>query len=274
MRMSTSDVVFAGSIPATYDRYLGPLLFEPYAQDLAERLRDLSQGRVLEIAAGTGIVTRALVKALPPSVQIIATDLNPAMLDIAATRLKAPNVIWQQADAQELPFEEAEFDAVVCQFGVMFFPDRVGSYREALHVLQPGGRLLFNVWGKLEDNEASQVVSDAVAEVFPGDPPRFLARTPFGYANLDLIRDELEVAGFERIEIEAVTKVSRAPSSHDVATGLCQGTPLRSEIEARAPNRLQEVTDQVIQVLEARYGSSGLEAPMRAYVVSARSPQP
>jgi ubiquinone/menaquinone biosynthesis C-methylase UbiE len=272
MTMSTSDAVFAGSIPATYDRYLGPIFFEPYAEDLAERLRGLSKGRILEIAAGTGIVTRALVQALPRSVQIVATDLNPAMLDVAAGRLNAPNVTWQQADAQELPFEEAEFDAVVCQFGVMFFPHREGSYRQTLQVLQPGGRFLFNVWGKLEDNEVTQAVAQAVAEIFPDDPPRFLERTPFGYADPDLIRDELEVAGFGRIAVEAVEKVSRAPSPRDVAIGLCQGSPLRSEIEARAPHRLDEVTDQVAEVLRARYGSSMLEAPMKAYVVSAWSP--
>jgi SAM-dependent methyltransferase len=271
--MSTTDVIFAGSIPELYDRYLGPLLFEPYAEDLARRLDDLRAGRVLEIAAGTGIVTRALTRVLPSTVEIVASDLNQAMLDRAATRLNTPNVRWQQADAQELPFEEAEFEAVVCQFGVMFFPNKEASHREVLHVLVPGERYIFNVWGRMEDNEVSQTVSQAVAALFPDDPPRFFERTPHGYADTDLIRRDLEVAGFERVEIEAVEKISRAPSAREAAIGLCQGTPLRTEIEARAPDRLDEVSAKAAEDLSRRFGSAAIETRMNAYVVSAWSPR-
>ena len=138
--MTASDAAFAGSIPALYEQYLGSLLFQPFAEDMAGRLRDVTSGRVLETAAGTGIVTRALVKVLPPQVEIIATDLNQAMLDLAQTKLQAPNVTWRQTNAQTLPFEDSSFDAVVCQFGVMFFPDKQAAFREALRVLKPGGR--------------------------------------------------------------------------------------------------------------------------------------
>jgi ubiquinone/menaquinone biosynthesis C-methylase UbiE len=267
--MSATDATFAGSIPATYEQYLGPLLFEPYAEDLAERCRDL-RGRILETAAGTGIATRALAQSLPPSVEIIATDLNQAMLDLAATRLRAPNVRWQQADAQAPPFEDAAFDAVVCQFGVMFLPDKLKGYQEALRVLKPGGRFTFNIWNSLAANEISRCVADAVAALFPDDPPRFLERTPYGHSDADLIRDHLEQTGFVQIDIEAVEKISRAPSPWEPAIGLCQGTPLRSEIEARDPSQLHEATDKAAQAIAARFGQSAVEGRMRAYVITAR----
>jgi len=268
--MSATDTAFAGSIPSIYEHYLGPLLFQPYADDLAARLRDLPQGRILETAAGTGIVTRALAKVLPRSVDIVATDLNQAMLDVAATQLQAPNVTWKQADAQTLPFEDAAFDAVVCQFGVMFFPDKTGAYREALRVLRPGGRYLFAVWDRLDANPVSQVVSDAMAQFFPDDPPRFFERIPFGYSNPDRIRGEMQQAGFGHVEIETVKKSTQAPSPWSPATGLCQGTPLRGEIETRAPGQLTEVTGIAAQALVARFGPSSIENRMSALVVTAQ----
>jgi ubiquinone/menaquinone biosynthesis C-methylase UbiE len=268
--MGSTDAAFAGSIPSLYEQYLGPLLFEPYAEETAGRLRGLTQGRILETAAGTGIVTRAMVGALPPAVEIVATDLNQAMLDLAATRLQAPQVTWRQADAQALPFEDAAFDAVVCQFGVMFFPDKGAGYREALRVLKPGGRFLCVVWDRLEANPVSKAVSDAVARLFPDDPPRFFERVPFGYADPDRIRGELRQAGFEDAAIETVEKVSHAPSPREPATGLCQGTPLRGEIEARAPGRLDEITAKAAEALAARFGPASVENRMSALVVSAR----
>jgi ubiquinone/menaquinone biosynthesis C-methylase UbiE len=268
--MGAADTVFAGSIPALYDTYMGPLFFEPYAQDTAERMRGLTQGRILETAAGTGIVTRAMVEALPSEVGIVATDLNQAMLDLAATRLQAPNVTWRQADAQALPFEDASFEAVVCQFGVMFFPDKIAAYREALRVLKPGGRFLFAAWNRLEANPVSRIVSDTVAQFFPDDPPRFIERVPFGYFDPDRIRGELQQAGFEGAAIETVEKVSQAPSPREPATGLCQGTPLRGEIETRAPGRLDEITGRVAEAIAAQFGSSSVENRMSALLVSAR----
>lgn len=268
--MSASDVDFAGSIPAIYERYLVPLLFQPYAEDMASRIRGIGHGQVLETAAGTGVVTRAMAKSLPPGVDITATDLNQAMLDLAGTQLLAPNVTWRQTDAQSLPFEDASFEAVVCQFGAMFFPDKPAAYREALRVLKPGGGFLFSVWDRIEANPLSQAVAQAVADQFPEDPPRFLERTPFGYHNTDRILGELEQAGFEQIDIAEVEKTTEAPSSREPAIGLCQGAPLRNEIEARAPGRLDEVTSRAAEALAARFGSSTIENRMKAFVVTAR----
>ena len=267
--MSATDAAFAGSIPALYEQYLGSLLFQPYAEVMAARLDGLTQGRVLETAAGTGIVTRALAKALPREVEIVATDLNQAMLDLASGKLQAPNVRWQQADAQALPFDDASFDAVVCQFGVMFFPDKQAGFREALRVLKPGGRFLFNVWDSLDRNEVSRIVSEAAGKAFPNDPPRFVERVPFGYFDPDRIRGEVQQAGFENVEIDVVEKVTTAPSAREPATGLCQGSPLRAEIEARGPDRLDDVTAQVADALAARFGAGPVENRMSALVVTA-----
>jgi len=268
--MAASDALFSGSIPALYEQYLVPLLFERYAEDLARRLADLRAGVVLEVAAGTGVVTRALLEALPPAVQIIATDLNEAMLRVGQTRASGPTVSWRQADAQQLPFDDAAVDAVLCQFGVMFFPDKRAGFREAWRVLRPGGRYVFNVWDRLEQNEVSEIVTRAVAVLFPSDPPRFFERAPFGYSEVAVIRQDLQSAGFSQIEIETVEKVSRAPSAEQVAIGLCQGTPLRGEIEARDATRLGEATAAATAALSARFGNGPFDNQMHAHVVTAQ----
>ena len=265
--MTEADKVFAGSIPALYDRHLGPLLFEPYARNLARRLAGF-QGHILETAAGTGIVTRALAQALPGSA-ITATDLNQPMLDHAARNVDVPRVAWRQADALALPFDDAGFDAVVCQFGVMFFPDKTAGFTEARRVLRPGGRFLFNVWDRVEENEIPAAVNDALAAFFPHDPPSFMARTPHGYHDANRIRDELRAAGFQNVEVETVTLRSQAPSPGDPATGFCQGTPLRHEIEARAAGRLDEVTEHVARALAQRFGDGPVDGRLQAHVVSA-----
>jgi ubiquinone/menaquinone biosynthesis C-methylase UbiE len=266
--MST-DTSFKGSIPGVYEQYLRPLLFQVYAHDLAARLRNLDLGAVLETAAGTGILTRELVDALPDSVRIVATDLNEPMLHAAEAGLIVGSVAWKQADAQRLPFADAEFDAVVCQFGIMFLPDKQAGYGEARRVLKLGGRLVFNVWGRLEDNEVSRIVAEAVAATFPDNPPRFFERTPFGYFDEALIRDDLARAGFRNIALETVDKTTVAASAHHAAMGLCQGTPLRNEIEARSPDRLSEATARATEALAARFGPSSFENRMRAIVVTA-----
>jgi SAM-dependent methyltransferase len=269
--MAEVDAVFAGSIPALYDKYLGPLIFEPYANDLARRLSDLKDGSVLEIAAGTGIVTSALMKTLPPAVSLVATDLNQAMLDVAKVKDTASRVSWQQADAQALPFPEAAFDSVVCQFGVMFFPDKPKAYREARRVLKPGGRYLFNVWDSLAHNEIADLVSRAVAELFPNDPPQFLARTPYGYHDKDAITAALKNVGFVDVAIETVESRSRAATAVDAVIGLVQGSPLRSEIEARDAKRLAEATAAAAAKVTARFGDGPVDGKMQAHVVTARS---
>ena len=267
--MARTDTVFQGSIPAIYDRYLGPLIFAPYAADLARRLTDMREGDVLETAAGTGIVTRALVRTLHPGIRITATDLNQPMVVYAIAQGNAERVIWRQADALKLPFADAAFDAVVCQFGAMFFPDRIAGYREALRVLKPGGWFIFNVWDRIEENEFTSVVTDAVAAMFPEDPPRFLARTPHGYHDTDVIRRDVEAAGFKQIEVETIAHRSRAPSHRDPAVGFCQGTPLRNEIEARDASRLSEATEAAASALAARFGTGAIEGKIQAHVITA-----
>ncbi|HEV2747092.1 MAG TPA: class I SAM-dependent methyltransferase [Allosphingosinicella sp.] len=268
--MTSTDAVFAGSIPALYDRHLGPLLFEPYAADLARRTAALRPADLLETAAGTGIVTAALAAALPDA-RIVATDLNQAMLDVAAARIASPRVSFRQADAQALPFPDGTFDAVVCQFGVMFFPDRAAGYREARRVLKPGGRMLFNSWNRIEENPVTAALAEAVAALFPDDPPGFLQRVPFGYHDKDRVAEELRAAGFTEIEAETVTQRSRIGSARAAAIGLCHGTPLRAELEERGPGRLDEATDAATAALERLAGPDGVDAPMSAHVFSARA---
>jgi ubiquinone/menaquinone biosynthesis C-methylase UbiE len=266
--MSSTDAAFSGSIPALYDRCLGPLLFEPYAADLADRLAAVQPRRILETAAGTGIVTAALVRALPEA-EIVATDLNQAMLDVAAARLSSPHVALREADAQALPFADGSFDAVVCQFGVMFFPDRLRAYRETRRVLKRGGLFLFNVWDRIEANPATQAAAAAVAALYPGDPPTFLQRVPFGYHDTKRIEADLRAAGFDDIVLEAVAKRSRSAAPREAAIGLCHGTPLRAEIEARG--NLDQAAEAAAAAIEKLAGSEGLDVPMSAIVVTARS---
>lgn len=268
--MTDTDKVFAGSIPGFYDRYMGPMLFVPYAADLAARLGDMKEGRLLETAAGTGIVTRALDKALPRSIEITATDLNQPMLDHAATQLSSSRVAWRQANAQELPFEAASFDTVVCQFGVMFFPDKVKAYAEARRVLKPGGKFLFNAWDRIGENEFADTVTQAMKVLFPDDPPSFLARTPYGYHDPEQIQRELKQAGFREVTWETVTRRSRAASPRDPAIGMCQGSPLRSEIEARNADRLQEATVAATDAIAARFGFGAVDGKIQAHIIEAR----
>lgn len=267
--MAEVDKVFAGSIPALYDRHLGPMIFEPYALDMADRVARLAPKRILEIAAGTGIVTRALARKLP-GVPITATDLNQPMLDHAAKQTPAGSAItWQQADAQSLPFETGAFDVVICQFGAMFFPDKAKAYGEARRVLSPGGHYLLNVWARIEENPVTDLATRAVAALFPDDPPAFFARTPHGYHDVAAITETLKASGFTAIRAETVEKRGRAPSARDAAIGLCQGTPLRMEIEARDKSRLEEATNAAAEAVAARFGRGPIDGKIQAHVIEA-----
>jgi ubiquinone/menaquinone biosynthesis C-methylase UbiE len=266
--MLQTDKTFAGSVPENYDRYMVPLIFEPYAADLARRAAALSPGAVLETAAGTGVVTRALAPKLSPGASYIATDLNQAMLDHAASRQSPESRIqWRQADALALPFGNAAFDLVCCQFGAMFFPDRTAGYREAKRVLKTGGHFLFNVWDRIEENVFADDVTNALAKLFPDDPPRFMVRTPHGYHDTALIRRELEAAGFSSVTIETRAEQSRAASPRIPALAFCQGTPLRGEIEARG--KLDAATDHAAAVIASRHGNGEVAAKIQAHVIVA-----
>ena len=268
--MPEIDKVFAGSIPENYDRYMVPLIFESFALDLAGRVAALSPNAVLEIAAGSGVVTRALASMLSPKASYVVTDLNQPMLDYAASRQAADGrITWRKADALALPFDDAAFDVVCCQFGVMFFPDRQSGYREAKRVLKPGGHFVFNVWDRIEENVFADDVTNALAELFPSDPPRFMARTPHGYHDTALIRLELEAAGFSSVIIETRADQSRASSPRLPAVAYCQGTPLRNEIEARDADKLEAATDYVASRIANRHGSGEVAAKIQAHVIVA-----
>jgi SAM-dependent methyltransferase len=266
---AAADKVFTGAIPKIYETYLVPLIFQPYAGDLAARVAQAGPLRVLEVAAGTGVVTRALDAALPPEATIVATDLNPAMLAEGAARGTQRPVEWRPADAMALPFEDASFDAVVCQFGAMFFPAKPRAYAEARRVLRAGGVFAFNAWDRIEDNEFADEVTRAVAVLFPADPPRFLARTPHGYHDRDAIARDLAQGGFgARPRIDTVAARSRADSPRVPAVAYCQGTPLRGEIEARDAARLGEATDAATAAIAARFGAGPVDGRIQAHVVT------
>ena len=263
------DKVFVGSIPEVYETYLVPLIFEPYAADLANRLSSRSLSRVLEIAAGTGVVTRAMATALPASVSIVATDLNQPMIDYASARGTQRLVEWRQADAMKLPFQDETFDAVVCQSGVMFFPDKSRAYGEVHRVLRSGGIFIFNVWDCIEENEFADTVTTSLETVFPEDPPRFLARTPHGYYDHGAIKRDLADGGFTSApEMTTLAARSRAKSFTIPAIGYCHGTPLRNEIEARDASRLDEATDVAAEAIAQRFGHATVDGKIQAFIIS------
>jgi SAM-dependent methyltransferase len=261
---TAADTSWLESMPEVYDRCLGLATFAPYAADIALRALDIPHDRVLELAAGTGIVTAGLVEALPDA-DITATDVNDAMVTYGSTRVPGPS--WRVADAQDLPFADDSFDLVVCQFGVMFLPDRIGAYRGVRRVLAPGGSFLFNVWDTLDTHVVETAVIDVMAELFPDDPPDFLRRVPHGYADPNRIRADVQAGGLVVEELERVELVGRAPSAAVLAEGYCLGTPLRFELQERG--HLSDLVPRVSAALTRRLGDGLVEGAMAAYVVRA-----
>lgn len=269
MDISAGDRAFSGSIPLLYERLLVPLLFRPYALDLAERAGRLGPRSVLEIAAGTGALTRELARALPAEVPITATDLNQPMIDLAETIEIARPVDWQQADAASLPFRAGSFDLVICQFGFMFFPDKAGAAAEIRRVLRPGGCFLFNVWDRIEANDFTDEIESTLALLYPADPPRFMSRVPHGYHDPARIAADLKAGGFGReASFEVVTRDGHADTPLAVATAFCQATPLRTEIEARDPAGPERATGEAAEALARHFGPGPIEGMIQAWVVA------
>lgn len=260
--MAQTDV-FKHSTPALYDRYMGPLLFAPYAEHVAKRVALLRPERILETAAGTGIATRAVNEALPEA-EVIATDINQAVVGFAAQHFQSEHVTFQVADAQQLPFGEETFDLVLCLFGIMFFPDKVRANAEAHRVLRPGGRYLLVTFNRLDLNPIPRVAGEAVATLFPEDP-RYMERGPFSYTDEARIEEDLRSAGFESIELETV-ELSSLVSARDAAHGVVLGSPFRGEIERLDPSALERATTAVEYALKPWDGKS---ATMSAHVVTA-----
>ncbi len=264
-----SDKVFAGSIPRLYEEYLVPLIFEPYAGGFAKRLVSRKLNRVLEVAAGTGVVTRHLASLLPNDISIVATDLSRPMLDLASEVGTSRFVEWRQADAMQLPFEDESFDAVVCQFGVMFFPDKSKAFAEARRVLKAGGVLLFSVWDRIEENEFADAVTTALESIFPDDPLRFMTRTPHGYYDVATIQRDLRNGGFVTAPyIDTIAARSIAESAKIPALAFTQGTPLRNEIEARNKSLLGLVTEVAENAIARRFGHGKVDGKIQAHIVT------
>jgi ubiquinone/menaquinone biosynthesis C-methylase UbiE len=266
--MADMNRSFSGSMPEFYDRFLVPLMFEPFAQDLAERLAKAASGQLLELAAGTGVLTRALARTLPGSVGIMATDLNPAMLEQAQTYGGFERVAWREADATALPFPDAAFDYVVCQFGVMFFPDKPASFREARRVLRPGGRFLFTVWGD-KKGTARLLAEEVVGEKLSRDPASLVAPE---YNDIDAVSADLAAAGFASISAEKVSKRTVSASPRDAALANCHGGLLRAHIDKLAPHRLHEITAAVDGAFARRFGDGRIDAPIHALLFTAAVP--
>jgi SAM-dependent methyltransferase len=262
-----SAAQFTGSVPERYHRYLGPWLFDPYALDLAARLPQRAGLRVLETAAGTGVVTRRIRDALPADASLVATDLNEAMVELARANVPDPAVMWQQADAQALPFADASFDVVVCQFGFMFLPDKVAGFREARRVLDAGGLLLGNVWHSHDENPVARVVQDLLEERIPEDPPRFLD-TPYGYGDHERLRADLAAAGWEDVRLDVVRKESDVESAEVVARGYLTGTPLSHELSERGADP-DAFGDELARRLAAAGGDRPFRAELAATVITA-----
>ncbi len=265
--MSDKDKNFTGSIPDIYDDFLVPLIFKSYAQDMAQKVASAAPRTVLETAAGSGVVTRALAPLLARDARYVVTDLNPPMLVRADRQQPVDDRIeWQQADAMALPFDNDTFDVVCCQFGVMFLPDKTAGYREALRVLRDEGRFIFNVWDKIEENEFAQSVTVTAARFFPDDPPVFLSRTPHGYHDVEAIGLDLQNAGFGNVEVQTITAQSRADSPHIPALAYCQGTPLRNELEKRDAGSLDKITSAAAADIEQSFGAGLVSGKIQGHV--------
>ena len=270
--MTDNHAAFVGSIPQNYDRYLGPLFFFPYADDLAARL-PVSRGvRVLEAACGTGIVTARLWNRLEGQGTLVATDLNEPMVAYAKTQVPAaPGLEWQPADATKLPFPDASFDVVVCQFGIMFFPDKAAGAREAFRVLRPGGTWLFNVWDAIERNPVPRITQATLESFFAVDPPQFY-RMPFSFHDPSVVTAMLRDAGFADVRWESLDKTGASPSASEAVIGLIEGNPVIAQIVARRPGTVPEIESALAANLAAELGDRPLRVPLRALVFSARRP--
>ncbi|RXT20905.1 ubiquinone biosynthesis methyltransferase UbiE [Rhizobium leguminosarum] len=260
---------FEEGVAEYYDSLLVPILFEPYASEMAIVAERWKPGSVLEVAAGTGALTRALRATLDPATEIVATDLSHAMIDVGAPSLTMSRTHWMHADAQNLPFASSMFDLVVCQFGVMFFPDKVKAYDEAKRVLRSGGRFLFTTWDSLPANDFARCVDECLASLFPSNPPEFLRDLSYSYFDIASIKAQMSSAGFDPVSCDRIELTSVA-AAHDIAMAFCQGTPLREEIERRAPARISEIVDEVAERMESRHGVRPCGG-MSAFVVVGRA---
>ena len=261
---------YAGSIPGYYDHCLGPAWFHAFAADLVQRLPANPSADVLELACGTGIVTQRLRERLDPSLRLVGSDISKAMLDFARNkRIEREGIEWREADAASLPFEDGEFGAVVCAFGIMFVPDKRAAMSEARRVLKKGGTLLFNVWDRLERNRHVALTADVMEDLFPGDQELSFRRL-YEMHDPALLRALVAEAAFQEVRIEPKQVEIRGVSARSVATGLIRGSPRSLLIEKRGAS-LDEVVDRVSTALEKAAGGAMYVGTASAMVVEARA---
>ena len=260
---------FTGSIPAFYDRHLGPVIFEPHARDLARRIASGRSARVLETACGTGIATRRILEQMPADAAYVATDLNPDMLEWARAALgNDGRVDWRTADAQQLPFADATFDAVTMQFGMMFVPDKERALGEARRVLAPGGRFVFNVWDAFDRNPFARITYEVGASFFPEHPPAFYL-TPFGDHDPEAHTSRARRAGFTDVTVEGVALEGVSESAEDFAAGLIRGNPIVLDIEGRGGVSSAEFERRLAEALRRELGDRPVRTPLHAWVITA-----
>ena len=265
----SSTIAFSGSVPANYEKYLGPALFEPYALDIINRVKNKRFSTVLELACGTGRVTRHLLKLIPENGQLVASDINPDMVEIGKTVVTYDSVLWLVADAQQLPFKEESFDLVVCQFGIMFCPDKEKAVEEAYRVLTPKGSFVFNVWDDMIYNPSSALIKKVVDEIMGDQSPDFLKKGPYSFYNKEEIKRLLQEAGFNSIKLEVVPKIGHYDSANDIIKGFVDGSPLASYLTELDAERSKKIRDQLFVELSAAFGEENLSVPMQAIVVEA-----
>lgn len=271
MAMAGEASGYVGNIPRHYDQNLGPLLFTDYAADLARRVATLNPRRVLETAAGTGIVTRALRDALPAKAGLTATDLNAAMLDIAAKKFRPSETVeFRTADATALPFADASFDVIVCQFGVMFFPDKDKSYREAFRVLDTGGQYVFSIWDSHRHNPIGRIAHEVIGSFFPADPPQFQS-VPFAY-RFEPIKESLIDAGFASISATILKSQKEIADFSMLARGLVYGSPIIDQVQQRGGVDAERIVEAIVRNFRATFGDEPAVIPRQAIVFSANKP--
>lgn len=267
--MSDQATSFVGDIPGHYDREMGPVIFADFADDMARRAAAGAPGRLLELAAGTGIVTRRLRDLLPAASRLVATDLNPPMLAVAETKFRAGEAVeFRQADATALPFADGAFDTVVCQFGVMFFPDKAKSYSEAYRVLIPGGRYLFSVWDAHRHNPYGRIAHQLIETFFPADPPQFY-RAPFSYHAIDPVKDALEEAGFVDFRATVLSRIKEVADIAPFARGFVYGNPVIGQIKARGGVDPETVVAAMKAAYRREWGSNPSRMPLQSIVFEA-----
>lgn len=263
---------FVGDIPHNYEKFLGPMIFAEYAKDLAKRIRAPKEGIILEIASGTGLASRQIRNIISQKTKIIVTDLSEDMLDISRGKFRdSENIEFKVADALDLPFQNGAFDAIACQFSLMFFPDKLTALQEIARTLKPGGRFYFNIWDSLEFNHLIQTVNETIIKCFPGNHPRFFD-IPYGYYEIDQIKRLLFLSGFSDVDISILPRLSTADKARDVALGYILGTPVISEIESLNSKPIPKVLEAVEKSISQKFGNRSITAKMQAIVFSALYP--